>query len=94
MIRATKEQLIEFKDSLIWQDICEELNELAELAKVEYTIVGEPYLSDDGHKIVPNTSETLIHLGDIKGRLKAVNHFKSIIDSLITGIELQEDEER
>lgn len=92
MINSTKAQLEEFKKSLIWKDICTELDELARLATLEYSIVGEPHTDDSGHKIIPNTSETLIHLGDIKGRLKAAEHFRSIIDSLITGVEMQEDE--
>lgn len=82
-MKATKNQLIEFKSSMIWQDICEELNKLSNFAQLEYDIVGEPHVDDEGHKIVPNESETLIHLGDIKGRRKAVSYFLQIPDVLI-----------
>jgi len=82
-VRSTKSQLEEFKESFIWKDIVDELNQLAKNALIEYDIVGEPHVDDEGHKIVPNTSETLIHLGDIKGRRKAVAYFLSVPDILL-----------
>ena len=82
-VRATKSQIEEFKESFIWKDIVDELNHLAKNALIEYDIVGESHIDDEGHKIVPNTSETLIHLGDIKGRRKAVAYFLSIPDILL-----------
>jgi hypothetical protein len=90
MIKATKAQIEEFRESLLWQDIVEELTQLAKNAQLEYDIVGEPHVDDEGHKIVPNESETLIHLGDIKGRRKAVNYFLDIPNILLQSIELQE----
>lgn len=91
MIRATKAQLEEFKESLIWKDICDELNALAENAKTEYDVVGEPRIDDEGYKVIPNTSETLIHLGDIKGRRKAVRYFLEMPDILIRQKEIEDD---
>lgn len=95
MIRATRTSIEEFKESMLWLDIQDELVELSRRATIEYDLVGEPRIDDTGHKIVPNTSETLIHLGDIKGRRKAIQYFLSIPDLLLQSLELdpKEDEQ-
>ena len=93
-LRSTKSQIEEFKTSFIWADIVDELNELARLAQLEYDIVGEPHIDDEGFKIVPNSSETLIHLGDIKGRRKAVNYFLNIPDIFLQTLEDKKDDTR
>lgn len=86
-IRSSKSEVEEFKDSLVWLDILDELNDLARRAEVEYDIVGEPHVNDKGHMIVPTTSETLIHLGEIKGRRKAVSYFLNIPDIFLQILE-------
>lgn len=92
MIRSTKAQLEEFKRSFIWKDIVDELTNMSKLAMLEYDVVGEPVIDDDGFKKTPSTGETLIHLGDIKGRRKAVNYFLSIPDILINLLEASKDD--
>ena len=89
-ILSTKGQLEEFKDSMIWWDIKNELEQLAYVALLEYDLVGEPQVDND-EKVHPSTAETLIHLGDIKGRRKAVVNFLSIIDVLISLAEEQNE---
>jgi hypothetical protein len=91
-ILSTKLQIEEFKNSFIWKDIKRELVHLAHRSTLEYDLVGEPHTTDDGVKIVPNTSETLIHLGDIKGRRKAVEYFLSIPDIFLQILEGEEEE--
>ena len=91
MVRATKEQLEEFKESLIWQDIKDELTEQYKRAGIEYELVGETRTDDEGRAIVPNSSDTLIHLGDIKGRRKSVRYFLSIPDILISILEEEQE---
>ena len=86
-IRSSKSEVEEFKDSLVWLDIMDELNDLARRAELEYDLVGEPHVNDKGQIVVPTTSETLIHLGDIKGRRKAVSYFLSIPDILLQILE-------
>lgn len=83
VMKASKTQIEEFKESFIWADIVDELKVLDERAQLEYDLVGEPHVDDDGYKIVPTSSETLIHLGEIKGRRKAVRYFLDILDVLI-----------
>jgi hypothetical protein len=93
-VRSTKTQLKEFTKSFIWLDIVDELEDLRKRTQSEYDLVGEPHVDDQGFKIVPNTSETLIHLGDIKGRKKAVDYFLSIPDILIQSLEIEESEKK
>ena len=93
-LRATKNQLEEFKESMIWLDIKDELNELAKRAQLEYDLVGESHTDDAGNVITPNSSEALIHLGDIKGRRKAVNYFLSIPDIFIQVLEDNKDDNK
>lgn len=92
ILLSTKAQVEEFKESFIWKDIVNELNRLAKNAQLEYDIVGEPHVDDSGYKIVPNSSETLIHLGDIKGRRKAVNYFLNIPDIFLGILEDKKDD--
>jgi len=91
-IRCSKSEVGEFKDSFVWLDIVDELNDLAKRAELEYDLVGEPHVDDSGHMIVPNTSETLIHLGEIKGRRKAVSYFLNIPDILLQILEDKKDD--
>lgn len=86
-IRATRDQIEEFKQSMLWLDIKDELERLSIRARLEYDLVGEPHVDDEGYKVVPTTSETLIHLGDIKGRRKAVSYFLSILDIFMSILE-------
>jgi len=91
-IRSTKSQIEDFKESFIWLDMVDELKNLALLAQIEYDLVGEPHIDDDGHKIVPNSSETLIHLGEIKGRRKAVAYFLDIPNIFLQILEGQKND--
>ena len=93
-VRSTKMQIEEFKSSMLWDDFKDELMQLATNAQLEYDLVGESHVDDQGFKIVPNQSETLIHLGDIKGRRKAVQYFLSIPDILIQILEDKQDDNR
>ncbi len=94
VIRSTKAQLKEFQKSFIWLDIVDELKDLKKRTQLEYELVGEPHKNDEGFMIVPNTSETLIHLGDIKGRRKALDYFLSIPDIIIQALEIEESEKK
>lgn len=86
-IRTTVSEIESFKESTLWLDIQDELHDLADRAQLEYDLVGEPHSDDDGYKVIPNSSETLIHLGDIKGRRKAVSYFLNILDIFLQILE-------
>ena len=91
-IRSLKDEVEEFKESMIWADFVDELNDLSERTRVEYELVGEPHTDDSGHLIIPNTSETLIHLGEIKGKRKAVAYFLSLPEILLQILEDKKDD--
>ena len=93
-IRSTKSQVEEFKESFIWLDMVDEVNRIAKNAAIEYDLVGESHVDDEGYKVIPNSSETLIHLGDIKGRRKAAVYFLSLPDIFLQILEGQEDDNR
>ena len=57
-VRSTKMQIEEFKSSMLWSDFKDELIQLATNAQLEYDLVGESHVDDQGFKIVPNQSET------------------------------------
>jgi hypothetical protein len=86
-IRTTVDEIESFKGSTLWIDIQDELIDLAQRAQLEYDIVGESHSDDAGYKVIPNSSEALIHLGDIKGRRKAVNYFLNILDIFLQILE-------
>lgn len=90
MIRATKNQLEEFKESLIWKDIVDELTMLAERSLGEYDSVGESRKVGES-TVQPTTAETLIHLGFIKGNRQAVKYFLDIPDILLGILEGEKD---
>lgn len=94
IINSTRSQVEDFKESFIWKDMIGELERLARNAQLEYDIVGESHIDDEGFKIVPNSSETLIHLGDIKGRRKAVAYFLNLPNILLQILEDQENDDR
>lgn len=93
-IRSTKGQMKEFMKSFIWLDIVDELKNLKRRIQLEYDLVGEPHTNDEGQLVIPNTSETLIHLGDIKGRKKAMDYFLSIPEIIIQSLEIEEEENK
>ena len=82
----------EFMNSTVWKDIVRELKSLRHKSLIEYDIVGEPHKNDDGDMIIPTTAETLIHLGDIKGRRKAVDYFLSIPDIFLQILDTEKEE--
>jgi hypothetical protein len=90
-ILSTKEQIKEFTESLIWKDFVNEMELLSDALSKEYDSVGEPR-PEKGEIIYPNQAEVLIHLGDIKGRRKAIKYFLSLPNILINFIEGNKDD--
>ena len=70
IVNATKDQIEEFKNSILWQDIKRELIMWKDGCKDEYgQTVGDSITS--GNNI-------LTHLGDIHGREKTIDYFLSL----------------
>ncbi len=94
-VRATRDQIEDIKTSMFWIDVMDELNRLKIELSNEYDLVGEPIteIDFDGRKTksYPSTAEALIHLGDIKGRKKAIEYFLSLPDIFLNLLEVKKD---
>lgn len=74
-IRATKDQIEELKSSILWLDIVNELEAWKEGFKREMMSI-----VDDAAATNPSSASVLMHLGDLNGRVKAVDYVMSIPD--------------
>jgi hypothetical protein len=75
IVNATKDQIEEFKSSVLWQDIVRELGAWAEGFNRELSTI-----VDDSSRDNPSTASVLMHLGDINGRQKAIQYLLGILD--------------
>ena len=81
-VNATKNQIENFKDSILWNDIVRELDIWSEgFAKEQDSIVENASLDN------PSTASVLLHMGDINGRRKAVIYFKDILNVFLSVLE-------
>lgn len=78
-INATKDQILEFKESILWKDIVNELESWLLGFKQE-----QDAIVDDAAANNPSTAAVLLHLGDINGRQKAVNYMIGILDVFLS----------
>ena len=86
VVKASKSQLEEFKESFIWSDIKNELNFWKEGFENEMKGIVEDAAASN-----PSTASVLLHMGDINGRMKAVDYMLSIPDILISALEDKKD---
>jgi len=86
-VNATKGQIEEFKESIIWQDICKELKFWsAGFNKEMMSIV------DDAETKNPSTASVLMHMGDLNGRIKAVEYILNLPDVFLDVLEAKKDD--
>jgi len=82
IVHATKGQIEDFKESLLWKDITRELGTWSEGFNLEMlSIVNDAEASN------PSTAAVLMHMGDLNGRQKAVDYFLGILDVFIAVLE-------
>lgn len=74
-INATKDQIEEFKSSILWADMVRELNAWSLGFNIEMMSI-----VDSAEKENPSTAHVLLHMGDLNGRQKAVAYFLSLPD--------------
>ena len=86
VVKASKSQLEDFKGSLIWSDIKNELLFWKEGFENEMRGIVEDAAGSN-----PSTASVLLHMGDINGRMKAVDYMLSIPDILISSKEDKKD---
>ena len=84
-VLSTLESLKEFKESIIWKDITEELIEWRdgfkeELLSIPSSIADNPVMS---------SAHVLTHMGDVNGRIMAIEYVLLIVDTLINDKEIE-----
>lgn len=89
IINSTKAKLEEFKTSIIWSDIVNELNSWKTGFEQEMQSI-----VDEAAENNPSTASVLLHLGDLNGRIKAVNYMLSIPDVFLTILADKKQEEK
>lgn len=85
-IRASKESIEEFKESILWADIVEELRSWKEGFNREMQSI-----VDDAESNNPSTASVLLHMGDLNGRQKAVDYFLSLPDVFLDLLKVEVD---
>ncbi len=86
-VRATKESIEEFKKSILWADIVEELKSWKKGFNGEMLSI-----VDDAAGTNPSTASVLLHMGDLNGRQKAVDYMLSLPDVFLSLIEEEKEE--
>ena len=84
-LRTTKDSIIDFMQSVLWADICQELNSWKQGFEME-----RGSIVDDAAENNPSTASVLLHLGDLNGRIKAVDYMLSIPEVFLSLIESKE----
>ena len=88
-IKSTKGSVEDFKESILWDDFKNELESWKEGFRAELeSIVSNAEVEN------PSTASVLLHMGDINGRIKAVDYMLSIPDIFIQILEDKQDGDR
>ena len=88
-VRVSKDALEEFKESILWADMVEELKSWKEGFNRE-----QDAIVDEAEATNPSTASVLLHMGDLNGRKKAVDYFLSLPDVFLSIIEqMKEDKD-
>jgi len=90
IVRATKEQLKEFMNSILWKDIKRELGQWKTMCRYEYGQVVSDTIDSEGI----TTAKVLMHLGDIRGREMAIDYLLSLPTIFLQTLEEKKDDSR
>ena len=88
-VRVSKEAVEEFKESILWADMVEELKSWKEGFNREMLSI-----VDDAEGNNPSTASVLLHMGDLNGRQKAVDYFLSLPDVFIDLISTEKEDKK
>lgn len=88
-VNSTKIQLDEFKESLVWKDIVEELNVWKKGFEIEMANI-----VDNAAEENPSTASVLMHMGNISGRIKAVGYIKDLPDMFLEILKMRVEENK
>ena len=86
-VRTTIDALEEFKESILWKDMVEELNSWKEGFNREMMSI-----VDEAEGANPSTASVLLHMGDLNGRQKAVDYFLSLPDLFLSLLQEKKEE--
>ena len=92
MIKSTKSQVEEFVESFIWKDMLDELEALEKRTFAEYLTIGMTEHDKDGNEIKPTTADVLMHVGELRGHLKALNYFRGLPEIFLQYFEEKEND--
>ena len=85
-VMAAKGDFEEFKESVVWADIVRELTAWKEGFEIERSGIVERVANEN-----LSTAAVLLHMGDINGRIKAVDYMLSLPDVLIDIIDMEKE---
>jgi len=85
-LRATKDSIKKLVESILWQDIVNELEFWKEGFQLE-----QDSIVDDAETENPSTASVLLHMGDIHGRKKAVDYMIGLPDVFLGILETNEE---
>lgn len=89
VVNATKDQVLDFIESVLWKDIINELSTWKDGFDVELkSMVEEAAINN------PSTASVLLHMGDLNGRMKAVEYILQIPELFLSILEDKENELR
>lgn len=88
-VRATRGQIEEFKQSFLWKDIKRELGAWKRGFELE-----RAGLVDEVAEKNLTSANVLMHLGDINGRIKAVDYLLSLPNVFLSLLEDKDDTRR
>lgn len=88
-VNASRDQIEDFKKSVLWNDITRELESWKKGFNAETLNI-----VDDAESNNPSTASVLLHMGDLNGRQKAVDYMLSILDVFIDILETQKEDKK
>ena len=78
-IHTTKDQLNDFKNSVLWADITRELESWKKGFNDEMLSIVDGAADSN-----PTSASVLLHMGDLNGRIKAVDYMLSLPDVFLS----------
>jgi hypothetical protein len=88
-IGSSANEVIAFKKSIIWKDIVRELYSWKKGFENELRAI-----VDNAASANPSTASVLMHLGDLNGRIKAVDYMIKLPDIFINILEQEEEQKQ
>jgi hypothetical protein len=88
-VRTSVDAIEEFKKSILWADMVEELNSWKEGFNREMLSI-----VDEAEGSNPSTASVLLHMGDLNGRQKAVDYFMSLPDVFLSLLEEKKEDKK